>query len=214
MTDREPAIYMMSFAAFVAGMSLCGMMMSIFRNEAPPAPTSLTADLPWFQRNECETSEQDYGSMTCHLKLQPRKMTLEFVTRDQFDTMSAPPDAAAKYKIGGFARIHKTPCEIVVPIDDAELTSYPYRVGGMVNWVGKNYDMPSTLAHEILHCYAGRWHADSIAALQFRDGVESGRWLASYKLKVLRRHPKTKTDRSIVGFKASIRPDLTHLSFT
>lgn len=145
-------------------------------------PSASESDPTWFQRNECSNVKDNYGTRTkeCTLKLSPRKMTLEFMSRDQFDAISPAPGAT--YTVGGFARVDKSPCEIVIPIDAAELTSTPNTVGGNVHWTGKNYSIESSLAHEILHCYAGRWHSDYVPGIQFRQRYDLHKWSQNYEI--------------------------------
>ena len=160
--------------SLILGFNLGGQFPPAQRKPLPPE-----LDPAWFQTNECKTNTDE--AKACVLKIQPRKMTLEFVTRDQFNSMMPPPSAVAGYGLGGFARVDKSPCEIVIPIDDAQLASHPYELFGHVRWSGPNYNMDFTIAHEILHCYAGHWHEDYIPGLKFRDRFETSRSVRSYE---------------------------------
>lgn len=120
----------------------------------------------WFQKSECKQKEPIYESrndVECKLKLQPRTMMLSFIPRGRFD-IEAPkfPNGSA----AAFARVHKQPCEIVIPADDAEIVYWPGRGGAM--WEN-SWDMGTMIAHEILHCYTGYWHpSPEIMALRER----------------------------------------------
>ena len=140
---------------------------------APPARAAGSAPAVVFQKNECKEVADGSGGRTkmCELNLKPRKMTVEFVTREQFDAMSPKQGTHSS----GFARIGKNPCEIVLPIDGAVLQSYPNSAAEMVYWGGENIDMGAYLAHEILHCYAGAWHSDYYPGVAFRDSIETRR---------------------------------------
>jgi hypothetical protein len=193
MEDKEKVFWLSIAASFITGVSIGSW---ITPNKIETASAMANLELPWFQHSECKRDKQD-SEYACITRLEPRKMTLEFVTRDRFDSMTTALDTAANYKIGGFARINKSPCEIVIPIEGAELESRPYSFSGYVNWGSSNYNIANTIAHEILHCYTGRWHADYIPALQFRSNLETnimvGRYDAKFGFseKFLRLQPQT-----------------------
>ena len=158
--------------------------LAIAAGAAQPAYTAVGALAVVFQKNECREIADGAGGRTkmCELKLKPRKMTVEFVTREQFNAMKdVPPDAV------GYTNFGKTPCEIVLPIDGAVLQSYPKSADQRVYWAGENTDMGAYLAHEILHCYAGAWHPSYYPGLAFRDSIETRRRSDALPLKPV--HP-------------------------
>jgi hypothetical protein len=122
------------------------------------------------QKNECKDVNDGVGGKIkmCELKLKPRKMTVEFVTREQFDAMI--PKGST---LSGLSRWGRNPCEIVLPIDGATLQSYPYSAAQGVYWGGDNTDMGMVIAHEMLHCYAGAWHPEYYPGVAFRDSIET-----------------------------------------
>ena len=55
-----------------------------------------------------------------------------------------------------------------------------------ISWTDSTFNpwiMDRVLAHEILHCYTGRWHTDYTAGLEFRDSYETGRRNRAYEIR-------------------------------
>jgi hypothetical protein len=172
---------LITLAIFLAGI-VTGLTLN---NPSKPDPLPLPDPIPVLQNYPepiCKISDDIFGNKECNVKLAPRRMTLEFVTRTDFDKMMLLPNP--KYTAKGFARIDKTPCEIVLPLDDElSIKYYPFQTNGYASFAANkdSFMVSSTLAHEILHCYIGRWHADNPDFTAWRDRLETLKLYSRYR---------------------------------
>lgn len=106
------------------------------------APSALQVNFP------PELSEEERGSSLIVQRMTPMEIRLRVLARSDFDKERPSENTVA------FSYLHKNPCEIVLP-EGYEIAAEP-KTGTAI--FASRIDA-SVLAHEILHCVRGAWHA-------------------------------------------------------
>ena len=92
----------------------------------------------------------------CEFKITPNEFRLRIVSPEKFYKNE-------EQNLLAYSFPYKTPCEIVLP---AKYLIKAEPLKGIARWSYQDIngkftgDVGNTLAHEILHCFAGNWHED------------------------------------------------------
>lgn len=112
----------------------------------------MPADRDAITKLVCNPGPNPWNEPDCHVPITPKTMTLRFVTEDEFKS------ASAGNSWGAFSEGSGTGlCTILIP---AKGSIEAYQETGGARWEGNATDLSRILPHEILHCLAGKWHAD------------------------------------------------------
>lgn len=117
-----------------------------------PIPTDPAAIK--FEKPDC-TKSIGMAGYDCRFVLTPKAMKITFMEKKQFDRESGTPAEA-------FARPTSDPCEIVLPAG-YEILFDPARGKALWGYADKSWRAGDDIAHELLHCYIGYWHAGAAA---------------------------------------------------
>jgi hypothetical protein len=128
-----------------------------------------------FAQSNCNNADLITTRLTrhCEFTLTRKTITLTFLPRKEFDVLSPSEDG---FKTLGVSFVYQDPCHIFIALDDIKIVSEPDV--GRARW--QNYIDGDNIAHELLHCYTGRWHPNSGPMMEFARRVNSMHALQQY----------------------------------
>jgi hypothetical protein len=139
------------------GRRMLDRIQEIVREQTRPTdPTTVKLFPSAFEEPDCTTPRPRY-SLSCSTTLTPKTITLRVVSKAEFNSAPLVSGEADSFKPVAFTYILHKPCEIVIP-EGALINSEPETGKAEWDFGDASYHLRDTLAHEILHCYAGAWH--------------------------------------------------------